>query len=451
MASSVISSSSSSCKQIPFLIERKPLMLKDYLLDDLSSCSSNGFKSFPRIHRCTTVRFLLEIDLKTKQQRHQKQLYKRSKSSKAASTTISALQKASAAVIKAVKLLPFPSAPTVKSPSPSRTRKGLVPRSLSRKLFTKSFWRKTPDHSGHRISTSSRTSSNSNVWTPESEFSAGSGNSPTFESCSSGVNDAVCIHDDLVKEVSDRVGVSVGQDPITNRKEWPDDKEKEQFSPVSILDCPFQDDEEEISSPFHRSPVRMEGSKQKLVQKIKRFESLAQLDPVDLEKRIATAELEDESVESPMQHCSMSIYSDKNDIFSETREENGTEKDAQQLLDHVKSTIASPGLSPKLDSLLLCFFEEKIVENNASGSLIGLYKEFEQELEVAQDWINGRPKEMFLGWEVVESRHVYLQDMEKNGRWENVDQEKEEVALKLEVEVFNSLIEEALVDYILVN
>ncbi|KAJ6347511.1 hypothetical protein OIU76_004061 [Salix suchowensis] len=480
MASSVISSSS-SCKQIPFLIERKPLMLKDYLLDDLSSCSSNGFKSFPRIHRCTTVRFLLEIDLKTKQQRHQKQLYKRSKSSKAASTTISALQKASAAVIKAVKLLPFPSAPTVKSPSPSRTRKGLVPRSLSRKLFTKSFWRKTPDHSGQyckenngirgwrlfhefleeqdrpsdqissRISTSSRTSSNSNVWTPESEFSAGSGNSPTFESCSSGVNDAVCIHDDLVKEVSDRVGVSVGQDPITNRKEWPDDKEKEQFSPVSILDCPFQDDEEEISSPFHRSPVRMEGSKQKLVQKIKRFESLAQLDPVDLEKRIATAELEDESVESPMQHCSMSIYSDKNDIFSETREENGTEKDAQQLLDHVKSTIASPGLSPKLDSLLLCFFEEKIVENNASGSLIGLYKEFEQELEVAQDWINGRPKEMFLGWEVVESRHVYLQDMEKNGRWENVDQEKEEVALKLEVEVFNSLIEEALVDYILVN
>ena len=187
------------------------------------------------------------------------------------------------------------------------------------------------------------------------------------------------------------------------------------------------------------------------MQKIKRFESLAQLDPVDLEKRIATAELEDESVESPMQHCSMSINSDKNDIFSETREENGTEKDAQHLVDHVKSTIASPGLSPKLDSLLLCFFEEKIVENNASGSLIGLYKEFEQELEVAQDWINGRPKEMFLGWEVVESRHVYLQDMEKNGRWENVDQEKEEVALKLEVEVFNSLIEEALVDYILVN
>ncbi|KAF9685777.1 hypothetical protein SADUNF_Sadunf03G0089400 [Salix dunnii] len=479
MASSMISSSSSS-KQIPFSIERKPLMLKDYLLDDLSSCSSNGFKSFPRIRRCTTVRFFLEIDLKTKQQRHQKRLYKRSKSSKAASTTISALQKASAAVINAVKLLPFPSNTNVKSPSPSRTRKGLLPRSFSRKLFTKSFWRKTPDHNGQckesngirgwrlfhefleeqdrpsdqissRISTSSRTSSNSNVWTPESEFTVGSGSSPTVESCSSGVNDAVCNNNDLVKEVSDRVGVSVGQDPIPNRKEWPDDKEKEQFSPVSILDSPFQDDEEETSSPFHRSLVRMEGTRQKLMQKIKRFESLAQLDPVDLKKRIAMADLEDECVESPMQHCSMSINSDKNDIFSETRAENGTEKDAQELLDHVKSTIASHGLSPKLDSLLLRFFEEKIVENNASGSMNGLYKEFEQVLEVAQDWMNGRPKEMFLGWEVMESRHLYLRDMEKNGKWDNVDQEKDEVALKLEVEVFNSLIEEAVLDYILVN
>lgn len=250
MASSSMISSSSSCKQIPFLIERKPLMLKDYLLDDLSSCSSKGFKSFPRSHCCTTVRFLLEVDHKTKQHRHQRQLNKRSKSSKAASTTISALQKASVAVINAVKLLPFPSSnSTVKSPSPSRTRKGLLPRCLSRKLFKKSFWRKTPEHNGQckenneirgwrlfhefleeqdrpsdqttsRNSTSSRTSSNSNsnVWTTESESTVGSGTSTTSESFISGASDAVCSNKDLTKEVSDRVGVSVGQDSITNRE-----------------------------------------------------------------------------------------------------------------------------------------------------------------------------------------------------------------------------------------
>ncbi|KAJ6943388.1 hypothetical protein NC652_008993 [Populus alba x Populus x berolinensis] len=481
MASSSMISSSSSCKQIPFLIERKPLMLKDYLLDDLSSCSSKGFKSFPRSHCCTTVRFLLEVDHKTKQHRHQRQLNKRSKSSKAASTTISALQKASVAVINAVKLLPFPSSnSTVKSLSPSRTRKGLLPRCLSRKLFKKSFWRKTPEHNGQykenneirgwrlfhefleeqdrpsttsRISTSSRTSSNSNsnVWTTESESTVVSGTSTTSESFISGANDAVCNNKDLIKEVSDRVGVSVGQDSITNREEWPNDTEKEQFSPVSILDCPFQDDEEEISSPFHRSPIRMEGTKQKLMQKIRRFESLAQLDPVDLEKRIAMAELGDESLESPVQHCSMSIKSGNNDNFSEAKEENGTEKHAQELLKHVKSTIASHSLSSKLDSLLVDFFTEKIVENNASGGVIGLYKEFEHELGGAQGWINGQPTEMFLGWEVVESRHAYLEDMEKNGKWKNVDQEKEEFALELEVEVFNSLVDEALLDYILAN
>jgi len=71
-----------------------------------------------------------------------------------------------------------------------------------------------------RISTSSRTSSNSNsnVWTTESESTVGSGNSTTSESCISGANDAVCNNKDLIKEVSDRVGVSVGQDSITNRE-----------------------------------------------------------------------------------------------------------------------------------------------------------------------------------------------------------------------------------------
>nr|GFA40299.1 hypothetical protein [Tanacetum cinerariifolium] len=38
-------------------------LLKDYLLDDLSSCSSNGFRSYPRRQCCTKVRYLIEIDL----------------------------------------------------------------------------------------------------------------------------------------------------------------------------------------------------------------------------------------------------------------------------------------------------------------------------------------------------------------------------------------------------
>ena len=179
------------------------------------------------------------------------------------------------------------------------------------------------------------------------------------------------------------------------------------------------------------------------MQKIRRFESLAQLDPLDLEKRIAAAELEDES---PLQHCSI----DSSILKIETKE-NGTEKDAQELLEHVKSTVASHSLASKVDSLLLDFFEEKIEENKAGGSVAGSYRGFEQELKVAREWIDGQPEEMFLGWEMVERRHVYIKHMEQSGKWENVDRGKEEVALELDVEVFNSLVDEVLLDYILVN
>lgn len=176
------------------------------------------------------------------------------------------------------------------------------------------------------------------------------------------------------------------------------------------------------------------GAKRKLMKKIRRFESLAQLEPVDLEKRIALGESDDESLESPVQTCSMFIHSNSN-MFSEIREENGTERDAMELLELVKATVPS-------DNLIM----EKVGGDNPSASMVKGHKEFQQELEVAQDWINGRSQEMFLGWEVKENRHIYIKDMENNGKWRNLDGEKEEVALELELHIFTSLVNEALLD-----
>ncbi|TYI52469.1 hypothetical protein E1A91_D12G250100v1 [Gossypium mustelinum] len=80
------------------------------------------------------------------------------------------------------------------------------------------------------------------------------------------------------------------------QEDWaPNEEGKEQFSPVSVLDCPFDDEEEEDNgSTFEDHLVRVEVTKQKLMQKVIRFERLAQLEPVELDKRIAMAELEDE-------------------------------------------------------------------------------------------------------------------------------------------------------------
>lgn len=222
------------------VIDPKPLMLKDYLMDDLSSCSSKGFKSFPRRPSCcTTVRFLIEKDLKRRESNISRLI--RKSRFKTASTTISVLQRASEAVINAVKYFPFHS---VKFTLPSssltnRSKKGLLPRSLSKKLLKKSFWKKSdsteekeikrwklfreyledkdkPSDENtkftvvvavtERVSTSGSSDSN---WT-EAEYTSGILRSSSGNSECSKENDAV----DKVNNNRNKVGISVGNDLV---------------------------------------------------------------------------------------------------------------------------------------------------------------------------------------------------------------------------------------------
>lgn len=115
-----MTSISSSDHRLPVSKKRlKPLMLRDFLLDDLSSCSSNGFKSFPR---------LLNTEIKRSGMFH----HNRRITCGLAFTH--AVHKASTALLTAVKLLPFPS--SVKYPSCKRDNK--------KGLFSRSFWKKLP-------------------------------------------------------------------------------------------------------------------------------------------------------------------------------------------------------------------------------------------------------------------------------------------------------------------
>ncbi|KAK2409424.1 hypothetical protein QL285_044848 [Trifolium repens] len=101
------------------------LLLKDYLRDDLSSCSSSGFKSFPRRQCCTTVGFLLENDLQIKRNKKKTTLPRQR-------PTVNALQRASEAVITAIKSLS----------SQKKASTGVLSRSFSRRLLSRRFWRK---------------------------------------------------------------------------------------------------------------------------------------------------------------------------------------------------------------------------------------------------------------------------------------------------------------------
>ena len=233
------------------MIQKKKLMLKDYLMDDLSSCSSSGFKSFPRRQCCTTVRFLLEIELKPSSRpqlppprsiqsynknlknQNSKQVLRRSRSRAAASNTLSALQRASGAVINAVRNLQFHSVKSSSTSLQTSARKGglvlLLPRSISRRLWRKSFetkvdeekdvgrWRSfrelllqdqdkpSDETTANTKSTDSKT--NSNSW-GESEFSL------NFESSigSDVAEDKNNLPEN--KKVSGRVGVAAGEESI---------------------------------------------------------------------------------------------------------------------------------------------------------------------------------------------------------------------------------------------
>ena len=189
------------------------------------------------------------------------------------------------------------------------------------------------------------------------------------------------------------------------------------------------------------------GTKQKFMHKIRRFECLAQLEPVDLEERIALCELNHESPQSPMQPCPLSTQD--NNMFNK-KEENQTEQliKAQELLDLIRTKSSQSGSKFKVDSLLLDFIEEKIEENNVNASTTTRCdNEFQHEiLKVTEDWLSGHPQELLLGWEVQDGREVYVKDMEKGGMWSILVEEEKEAALEVEDEVWTTLLNDLLLD-----
>jgi len=109
-------------------ISKPTLLLKDYLRDDLSSCSSSGFKSFPRRQCCTTVGFQ----------------HKKSNRTSLPRRHVTALQKASEAVITAIKSL----SSSQKNVKTKKASTSVLSRSFSRKLLSQRFWRKAVKEEG---------------------------------------------------------------------------------------------------------------------------------------------------------------------------------------------------------------------------------------------------------------------------------------------------------------
>ncbi|MBA0650968.1 hypothetical protein Goklo_018341 [Gossypium klotzschianum] len=89
-------------------------------------------------------------------------------------------------------------------------------------------------------------------------------------------------------------------------------EEEEQFSPVSVLDPPFEDDDDRHvnvddddgndSFDLECSYAVVQRTKQQLLQKLRRFEKLAELDPIELEKRMLEQEQDDDDDDDDNEH-----------------------------------------------------------------------------------------------------------------------------------------------------
>ncbi|XP_013669755.2 uncharacterized protein LOC106374226 isoform X1 [Brassica napus] len=423
----------------------KSLSLRDYLLDDLSSCSSNGFKSLPR---------LLEADIKRSGILHRKRC------SNCGLAFSHAVKKASTALLSAVKLLPFPSS-SVKTPSPSR-KKGMFSRSFSRNLWKKLSYREVNNvddreiegreqkiqrgrsltfgeflkesldqpsnasFSGEATLSNSTgcdsTSVGSELFT-NSEVTQSSGESETSKQ-----NDAV---GDGMEETRNRVVVMMSGDcvgslvsdrsSVNDNREECVNEEKEQLSPISILECTFQDD---VVTPHSHQKVFTETHGKKLLRKSRRFETLVRLVPVDLEKRIEQ-------------------YVERQDYDSHPMvqtEENQSENRATRLFALLKSRLTEEPsqllASQKVDSLLLDFFRE---DGNTDT------RDEHKLVKIVEEWLMRRQEEeyMFMSWEVEEKREIYVKEM----KWGFINgDEQDYVVEELGNGFVTSLIDELILD-----
>lgn len=159
------------------------------------------------------------------------------------------------------------------------------------------------------------------------------------------------------------------------------------------------------------------------MQKIRRFENLAQVEPVDLEKRITMSEADD-----------------GDELGNRTEEKAG--ELVKQLI--MKTRSSSMGLHTKADKLVVDLFRERSVENSEENVVM------EEVLKVVEKWVNEESQELLTSWEVENGRKVYVNDMDNKycGNWMKLDEQEKEVGLELEVEVWNSLFNEFLLDLI---
>ncbi|KAF3339752.1 hypothetical protein FCM35_KLT15523 [Carex littledalei] len=195
-----------------------------------------------------------------------------------------------------------------------------------------------------------------------------------------------------------------------------EEEEKDQFSPISVMDFPDEEEEEGISdsSSFQENLATIERARQALLQKIRRFESLAELVPVNLDNQFS--DVDEESSGNPA--------SDDDDV---NEKETTVEMQAWKLLDHIKSNspIRIEGCNEKL---LLEFFVQGLNCKTRNDSFATKSKL----VDAAKNWIESQ-SDCWEQWDNCGEMEI---------RFRCFEEEQQEVAVCLASGVLGCLINE---------
>ncbi|XP_062117530.1 uncharacterized protein LOC133831299 [Humulus lupulus] len=207
-----------------------------------------------------------------------------------------------------------------------------------------------------------------------------------------------------------------------------EEEEKEQFSPVSVLDPPFEDDydgheddeDEDVDNAFdmESSYASVQRTKLQLLQKLRRFEKLAELDPIELEKRMLEEDDDDNyDINNDEEECE----DDESDVDVFVREVLGNSclHQVQRIPRHMKRLVS--------DIML----EERREENTSDCS----------------EEVVKRVCKRFESWKEVQCNTIDMmveQDYsrELQGWTKNNKEQVGETAVEIEYAIFGLLVEE---------
>ncbi|XP_065856917.1 uncharacterized protein [Euphorbia lathyris] len=205
-----------------------------------------------------------------------------------------------------------------------------------------------------------------------------------------------------------------------DEEEEEEEEDKEQNSPVSVLDPPFEDDDDghdhhsqDDGFDLDYSYAFVQRAKHQLLQKLRRFEKLAELDPVELEKRMQ--EQEDEN----------------DDDFTDEDEDEQEQDIHDMIIQQLNQTSFGRTRKIPLDM-------KRLVSD--------LINEEEQSDITDRESMAKRVCKRFEGWKEVESNTIDMmveEDFKKQvDEWKKYEEQVGEAALEIEVSIFKVLVEE---------